>query len=75
MANGETIHPLSARLASESRHIEEESGEHDLNAFQAIRRMDELLVKNFMTFQDAVEFGRLRPRHRRRGLGHRPLLA
>ncbi len=38
LANGETIHPLSARLASESRHIEEESGEHDLNAFQALRR-------------------------------------
>ncbi len=57
MANGETIHPLSARLASESRHIEEESGEHDLNAFQAIRRMDELLIKNFMIFQDAVEGG------------------
>ena len=75
MANGETIHPLSARLASKSRHIEEESGEHDLNAFQAIRRMDEVLIKNFMTFQDAVDCGRLRPGHRRRGLGHRPLLA
>ena len=75
MANGETIHPLSARLASESRHIEEESGEHDLNAFQAIRRMDELLIKNFMIFQDAVEARRLRPGHRRRSLGHRPLLA
>jgi pimeloyl-ACP methyl ester carboxylesterase/predicted glycosyltransferase len=56
-ANNETIHPLSARLASESRHIEEESGEHDLNAFQAIRRMDELLIANFMLFQDAVDTG------------------
>jgi pimeloyl-ACP methyl ester carboxylesterase/predicted glycosyltransferase len=56
-ASGERIHPLSARLASESRHIEEESGEHDLNAFQAIRRMDELLIANFMTFQDAVDGG------------------
>ncbi len=54
-ANGEVVHPLSARLASESAHIEEESGEHDLNAFQAIRRMDELLIKNFMTFQEAVD--------------------
>ncbi len=52
---GETIHPLSHRLASETRHIELESGEHDLNAFQAIRRMDEVLITNFMTFQDAVE--------------------
>jgi predicted glycosyltransferase len=56
-ANGEHVHPLSARLASESRHIEEESGEHDLNAFQAIRRMDEVLIANFMIFQDAVESG------------------
>ena len=56
-ANGERVHPLSARLASESRHIELESGEHDLNAFQALRRMDEVLIANFMTFQDAVEEG------------------
>ena len=56
-ANGERIHPLSARLASESRHIELESGEHDLNAFQAIRRMDEVLIANFMIFQDAVDEG------------------
>jgi pimeloyl-ACP methyl ester carboxylesterase/predicted glycosyltransferase len=54
-ASGETIHPLSRRLASETRHIELESGEHDLHAFQAIRRMDEVLITNFMTFQDAVE--------------------
>ena len=56
-ANGEDIHPLSARLASESRHIELESGEHDLHAFQAIRRMDEVLIANFMIFQDAVDEG------------------
>jgi hypothetical protein len=31
--------------------------EHDLNAFQAIRRMDEILVANFMVFHDAVEGG------------------
>ena len=57
VANGERIHPLSARLASESRHIEWKSGEHDLNAFQAIRRMDEVLIENFMIFQDAVDAG------------------
>ena len=45
-ANRERVHPLSARLASESRHIEEESGEHDLHAFQALRRIDELLIAN-----------------------------
>jgi pimeloyl-ACP methyl ester carboxylesterase/predicted glycosyltransferase len=56
-ACGERIHPSSSRLASETRHIELESGEHDLNAFQAIRRMDEVLAANFMIFQDAVEEG------------------
>jgi pimeloyl-ACP methyl ester carboxylesterase/predicted glycosyltransferase len=56
-ANGENIHPLSSRLASESRHIELESGEHDLHAFQAFRSMDEVLIANFMVFQDAVESG------------------
>ncbi len=54
---GERIHPLSARLASESRHIELESGEHELHCFQAIRRMDEVLIANFMIFQDAVDEG------------------
>jgi pimeloyl-ACP methyl ester carboxylesterase len=53
-ASGEHVHPLSSRLASESRHIELESGEHDLHCFQAIRRMDEVLIANFMIFQDAV---------------------
>jgi pimeloyl-ACP methyl ester carboxylesterase/predicted glycosyltransferase len=53
----ERIHPLSARLASESRHIELESGEHELHCFQAIRRMDEVLIANFMIFQDAVDAG------------------
>jgi pimeloyl-ACP methyl ester carboxylesterase/predicted glycosyltransferase len=56
-ANGERIHPLSRRLASESRHIELESGAHELNCFQAIRRMDEVLLANFMVFQDAVDEG------------------
>ena len=51
---GERVHPASAWLASESGHIESESGEHDLHAFQAIRRMDEILVANFMVFDDLV---------------------
>lgn len=53
--NGETLHPASRLLANESAHIEAESGEHDLNAFQAIRSMDEILIKNFMVFQEALE--------------------
>lgn len=52
---GETVHPASAHLANESSHIESECAEHDLHAFQAIRRMDEILVNNFMVFSDLVE--------------------
>jgi pimeloyl-ACP methyl ester carboxylesterase len=53
-AEGERIHPASAELATESTHIESESAEHDLHVFQAIRRMDEILVANFMLFLDLV---------------------
>lgn len=53
-AEGERIHPASAHLANESRHIESESAEHDLHAFHAIRRMDEILAANFMLFHDVV---------------------
>jgi pimeloyl-ACP methyl ester carboxylesterase/predicted glycosyltransferase len=53
-ARGERIHPASRHLASESGHFESESGEHDLHAFQALRRMDEILVNNFMVFHDIV---------------------
>jgi pimeloyl-ACP methyl ester carboxylesterase/predicted glycosyltransferase len=51
---GEHVHPASAWLANESAHVEDESSEHDLHAFQAIRRMDEILVNNFMVFHDVV---------------------
>ena len=54
-AEGERIHPASAELANESSHIESESAEHDLHAFQAWRRMDEILINNFMVFHDLVE--------------------
>jgi pimeloyl-ACP methyl ester carboxylesterase/predicted glycosyltransferase len=51
---GEQIHPASAHLANESRHIESESAEHDLHCFHALRRMDEILAANFMLFHDVV---------------------
>jgi pimeloyl-ACP methyl ester carboxylesterase/predicted glycosyltransferase len=53
-AAGEHIHPASRELANESHHIESESAEHDLHCFQAWRRMDEILVANFMVFHDVV---------------------
>ena len=52
-----------------------ESAEHDLHCFQALRRMDEILVANFMVFDDLVERRALRPVDRRRGLGPRLLPA
>ena len=52
-ANLCTRHP--PLLANESAHIEDESADHDLHAFQAIRRMDEILVNNFMVFNDVVD--------------------
>lgn len=56
-ASGETLHPASRKMVSESAHIEAEAGEHDLHCFQALRRMDEILVKNFMVFQDVMDSG------------------
>jgi pimeloyl-ACP methyl ester carboxylesterase len=53
-AEGERVHPASRLLANESHHIECESAEHDLHCFQAWRRMDEILVANFMVFHDLV---------------------
>ncbi|MDQ4048640.1 MAG: alpha/beta hydrolase, partial [Actinomycetota bacterium] len=51
---GERIHSGSEHLANESRHIESESAEHDLHCFQAWRRMDEILINNFMVFHDVA---------------------
>jgi pimeloyl-ACP methyl ester carboxylesterase/predicted glycosyltransferase len=52
---GERLHPLTKRLANESRHFEHCAGEHDLHAFFALRTMDEIMVANFMTFADLMD--------------------
>jgi hypothetical protein len=52
---GERVHPITARLATESRHFEHVAGEHDLHAFFALRTMDEIMVNNFMTFADLMD--------------------
>ena len=54
---GETVHPASQHLVNESAHLEGEAHEHDLHAFQAIRRMDEILVSNFSVLQEIVDGG------------------
>jgi pimeloyl-ACP methyl ester carboxylesterase/UDP:flavonoid glycosyltransferase YjiC (YdhE family) len=53
-AEGEIVHPASAELASESAHWESESAAHDLHAFYAYRRMDEILCANYGVFDDLV---------------------
>ncbi|WP_082574779.1 MULTISPECIES: alpha/beta hydrolase [unclassified Nocardioides] len=53
--HGERAHPASAHLANESGHIEAECGEHDLHAFRAVRRMDEIMVNNFMVFDQLLD--------------------
>jgi pimeloyl-ACP methyl ester carboxylesterase/UDP:flavonoid glycosyltransferase YjiC (YdhE family) len=53
-AHGEVLHPASDELASESAHWESESERHDLHAFYAFRRMDEILCANYMLFDDVV---------------------
>jgi pimeloyl-ACP methyl ester carboxylesterase/predicted glycosyltransferase len=54
-AEGEQIHPASRHLANESAHIESESAEHDLHCFQAWRRMDEILLANYMVVDDVLD--------------------
>ena len=51
---GEILHPASGDLASESAHWETESDHHDLHAFYAFRRMDEIFCANYMLFDDIV---------------------
>jgi predicted glycosyltransferase/predicted alpha/beta hydrolase family esterase len=56
-AEDERVHSASRLLANESAHIADESSGHDLHCFQALRRMDEILLANFMVFQEVVEDG------------------
>lgn len=56
---GELVHPASDELASESAHWEQEAGgadgeAHDLHAFEAFRRLDEIFCANYMLFDDVV---------------------
>jgi pimeloyl-ACP methyl ester carboxylesterase/predicted glycosyltransferase len=53
-ARGERVHPMSGRLANEAHHIYRESRGHELHCFEAMRRMDEILLANYMVFHDLV---------------------
>jgi pimeloyl-ACP methyl ester carboxylesterase/predicted glycosyltransferase len=55
---GERIHPASSQLASESAHFQAEAADgHELQCFEAFRRMDEILLANFMVFHDVARAG------------------
>lgn len=54
---GERVHPASAALADECGFLDSEAGEHDLHAFAALRRMDEILVSNYLVFDEVVREG------------------
>jgi pimeloyl-ACP methyl ester carboxylesterase len=54
-ACGEVVHPASASLAPEAKHVDAEAREHELHAFQMLRRLDEILCANFMVFHDVVQ--------------------
>lgn len=51
---GERVHPITQRLANESRHFENMAGEHDLQAFFALRTMDEVMARNFLVFEELL---------------------
>jgi len=51
---GEVIHPASSEMASESAHWESEAADHDLPAFYAFRRLDEIFCANYLLFDDVV---------------------
>jgi UDP:flavonoid glycosyltransferase YjiC (YdhE family) len=53
-ACGETIHPASTQLAPEAAGVDADAGEHELHAFQMLRRLDEIFCANFMVFHDLV---------------------
>jgi pimeloyl-ACP methyl ester carboxylesterase/predicted glycosyltransferase len=51
-AAGERVHPMSAHLLGEADHIDAWRGDHELHVFESIRRMDEILLANYMVFRD-----------------------
>jgi pimeloyl-ACP methyl ester carboxylesterase/predicted glycosyltransferase len=51
---GERVHPATRQLANESRHFESLAGEHDLQAFFALRTMDEVMARNFLVFAELL---------------------
>jgi pimeloyl-ACP methyl ester carboxylesterase/UDP:flavonoid glycosyltransferase YjiC (YdhE family) len=53
-ACGETIHPGSAQLAPEAAGVDAEGAEHELHAFQMLRRLDDIFCANFMVFHDVA---------------------
>ena len=51
-AAGERVHPMSRHLLGEAAHIDAWRGDHELWVFESIRRMDEIMLANYMVFRD-----------------------
>ena len=50
---GERLHPIcAAPRQREPGHFEAQAGEHDLQAFFALRTMDEVMARNFLVFAE-----------------------
>ena len=54
---GERIHAASAHMRARHPASTASRGEHDLHCFQAWRRMDEIMVANFVLFHEIVRDG------------------
>ena len=52
---GERVHPITRLLANESHHFESLAGEHDLQAFFALRTLDEVMARNFLVFVELMK--------------------
>ena len=61
---GETIHPASGLMASETGHIESECGEHELAVFQSLPRHGRDPRRQFHDLRRGDRRRWLRPRHR-----------
>ncbi len=55
--HGERVHAASRELASESAHWTAASSGHRLPAFEAFRRMDDILLANYLLFDDVAHDG------------------
>ena len=52
---GERLHPITRAPGQRKPALRGQAGEHDLQAFFALRTMDEVMARNFLVFVDVLE--------------------